>query len=208
MKIYGAPQSSSSRRALVTAAHLAIDFELVPIDLRQPAARARLGELNPNNKIPVLEDGDVRLWESHAIMQYLCERTPGQTLYPLAPAARADVNRWLFWSSAHMSPAVGGLSFERLWKKQSTGGDPDPVVVAYHERHLHQFAKVADDHLAKRTWLSGEALSLADISIAATLVYRKPAQLPLDGYKHLLAWAGRVYELDAWKRTEPAVGWA
>ena len=107
-----------------------------------------------------------------------------------------------------MSPAVGGLSFERLWKKQITGGDADPAMVAYHERFLHQFAKVADDHLASRMWLSGETLSLADISIAATLMYRKPAQLPLDDYKHLLAWAGRIYELDAWKRTEPAGAWA
>jgi glutathione S-transferase len=208
MKIYGAPQSSSSRRALVTAAHLGVDFELVPIDLRQPDVRARLTELNPNSKIPVLEDRDLRLWESHAIMQYLCERTPGQTLYPLAPAARADVNRWLFWNASHLQPAVGGITFERLWKKAAGRGEPDPALVAYHERLLHPFAKVADDHLANRTWFSGDTVTLADLSVASTLMYRKAATLPLDDYQHLTAWAGRVYELPAWRQTEPAGAWA
>jgi glutathione S-transferase len=208
MKVYGSPRSSSSRRVLLTARHLGIDVEIVETDLRQPEVRAMLAERNPNNKIPVLEDGDFRLWESHAIMQYLCDRTPGHALYPSDAKLRADVNRWLFWSSAHMSPAAGGIAFERIWKQFRGGGGPDPVLLAYHERFFHQFAKVADDHLAKRTWFVGDAVTLADYSVAATLMYHQPAQLPLDGYKHVLAWLGRVRELPAWLATEPAGAWA
>jgi glutathione S-transferase len=210
VKVYGAPQSSSSRRVLLTAATLGVGYELVPIDLRDPVLRAKVAAINPNAKIPVLEDeaGDFRLWESHAIMQYLCERTPGQTLYPVDPRTRADVNRWLFWASAHLSPAVGGICFERLWKGKLGLGGPDDKMVAYHERFLHQFAKVADDHVATRTWFVGESPTLADLSIAATLMYRKRAQLPLDAHKHLTAWAGRVHELPAWRATEPGGAWA
>ena len=208
MKVYGAKQSSSSRRVLLTAAHLGIPYELVEVDLRVPEQRARLKLMNPNNKVPVLEDGDFRLWESHAIMLYLCDRTPGQTLFPGEPRARAEVNRWMFWTAMHLAQACGGLAFERIWRAYTIGGDADPAMVARHEQLLHQLAKVADDHLATRTWFVGDAITLADFSVASTLMYRRPAQLPLEPYRHLLDWLGRVHELEAWRATEPPGTWA
>ena len=201
MKIYGATASSSSRRVLLTIAHLGLELEHVPIDLMKD--RARLAPLNPNSKIPVLEDGDLLLWESHAIMTYLCDRTPGQTLYPSEARARADVLRWLFWTSAHLSPAVGGIAFERLWKRLITGQGPDAAQVAHHERFVHQFMKVLDDHLARRTWISGDRLTLADLSVAATLMYQERAELPIGTYQHVQALLARVHDLPAWKQTEP-----
>lgn len=201
MKLYGANLSSSSRRASLTAAQLGLALELVPIDLMKD--RARLAPLNPNGKIPVLVDGELVLWESHAIMLYLCERAPGQTLAPAEPRARADLMRWLFWASAHLSPAAGGIAFERLWKKLVAGQGPDPAQIAHHERFLHQFLKVLDDHLAGRTWISGEALSLADLSVAATLMYSERAELPVGTYRNVQALRERVHALPAWKQTEP-----
>ncbi len=208
MRLYGGNQSSSSRRVTLTAAQLGLELPLEPIDLRQPEQRAKLGDLNPNNKIPVLDDGDFRLWESHAIIQYLCDRTPGQTLYPTGARERAEVHRWLYWISAHVAPPAGGLGWERLWKKIATGGEPDPAMCAYHERIFAQFAKVADDHLATTPWLANETMSLADLSLAATLMYAKPAKLPIDGHRHLHALLGRIHDLDAWRRTDPPMAWA
>ena len=111
--------------------------------------------------------------------------------------------RWLFWTSAHLSPAAGGIAFERLWKRLVTGGGPDPAQIAYHERFLHQFLKVLDDHLANRTWIVGNALTLADYSVAATLMYAEKVELPLAGYRQVVALRERVRDLPAWKRTEP-----
>jgi glutathione S-transferase len=199
VKLYGSNYSSSSRRATLVIAHLGLPVEIVPIDLMKD--RPVIDPLNANSKIPVLVDGDFVLWESHAIMQYLCEQTADQTLLPKEPRARADVQRWLFWASAHLSPAAGGVAFERLWKKMITGASPDAAMLAYHERFVHQFAKVLDDHLAKRTWVSGERLSLADLSIAATLMYAERVELPLANYQNVQALRARVAELPAWKQT-------
>ena len=203
MKLYGANGSSSSRRVSLSIAQLGIPVELERIDLMKD--RAKLVPINPNSKIPVLVDDDFVLWESHAIMMYLCERTPGQTLYPSEPRARADVQRWLFWTSAHLSTAVGGVSFERLWKKLITGQSPDETAIANHTRFVHQFAKVLDDHLANRTWISGDALSLADLSVAATLMYAERTELPIGSYRNVQALRERVRELPAWKQTEVRV---
>lgn len=201
MRLHYANMSSSSRRVSVVVAHLGVELEHHTVDLMKD--RKALTALNPNGKIPVLEDGDLVLWESHAICQYLCELTPGQELYPRELRPRTDVQRWLYWVSAHLSPAAGAIGFEKLWKKLVTGGDPDPAQIARHEVFLHQFLKVLDDHLANRTWISGKALSLADYSVAATLMYERRAELPIGSYRHVRALLDRVHEQDAWKRTEP-----
>jgi glutathione S-transferase len=203
MKLHHARYSSSSRRVALTVAHLGLRLEENHVDLRDPEHRAALSALNPNSKIPVLEDGDFVLWESHAIMQYLCGKTLGQTLYPTDPRAKVDVDRWLFWSASHFGPPIGSINFERMWKKVVTGADPDPKIVARDEGLFRQNAAVLDRHLEGRTWISGEALSLADFSIAATLMYLRPTKLPIDPYKNVLAHLSRVSGLDAWHQTEP-----
>src|SRR4051812_24029046 len=116
MRLYHDPNSTCSRRVTITVALLGIAVEDQRLDLGAAADRAALRKLNPGGAVPVLEDGELVLWESHAIMQYLCNRTAGQRLYPTAPAARADVDRWLFWIAGSLEPPAGGLNVENLWK--------------------------------------------------------------------------------------------
>jgi glutathione S-transferase len=203
MRLYYNPISSNARRVTMAAIHLGMKLDLVEVNLLSPEDRRRLAELNPNNKIPVLEDDGFLLWESGAIMQYLADCTPGQALYPLDATQRADVNRWMFWSSQHFSPAIGVIGWENLWKKVAQGLDPDPVELARGERELARFAPTLDHHLTGRQWLCGDAVTLADYAVAAPLMYKDRARLPLEQYKHLLAWFGRVQELDAWRQTDP-----
>ena len=207
MKLYTHPMSSSARRVTLVAAHLGIELDTRTIDLRNRTDRAALVAVNPNGKIPVLVTDELTLWEGHAIAQLLCDRAgaKGAALYPAELIARADVNRWLFWVSAHLAPAVGPISFEKLWKKLVEGPDaqPDPALLARYERFLHQAMGVLDKHLAERAWVVGKTLTVADYSIAATLMYRAQTQLPLDAYQNVLALLGRVEDTAAWKATEP-----
>jgi glutathione S-transferase len=203
MRLFYNPMSSNSRRVTMAAIHLGLDLELVEINLMSEADRRRLAEINPNNKIPVLEDDGFLLWESGAIMQYLADCMPGQKIYPQDPTCRADVNRWIFWSCQHFSPAVGVLVWEQVWKKFVHGTDADPVELARGKRDLEKFAGTLDAHLAGRQWLAGDAVSLADYAVAAPLMYKDRARLPLDQYQNLLAWFGRVEQLDAWIQTVP-----
>lgn len=202
MRLYHHPMSSNARRALMTAIHLGLSLELAEVDLMNADDRRRLGELNPNGKLPVLADGGLLLWESCAIMQYLAEQVPGQTLYPSAPQERADVNRWLFWAAQHFSPAIAVLAWERAWKGMTGNGAADPLEEARGERELHACAVVLDAHLAQRDWLCGNALSLADFAVAAPLMYSEAVRLPLAQYAHLQAWFARVQQLRTWQETQ------
>ena len=203
MKLYFNKLSSSSRRVTITAALLGVQLEEHSVDLRDRAAREALERFNANSKVPVLVDGDFVLWESSAIMQYLCEKTPGQSLYPSEPRARADVHRWLSWCAAHWSTAAGFLGWENIWKKVTTGADPDPEQVKRFEAMFAQFATVLDRHLADRTWLVGESLTIADIAIATPLMGTRAARLPVRPFANIQTWFARVQELPAWRQTEP-----
>ena len=122
MRLYFHPLSSNSRRVTMTAQQLGLELDLIVVDLLKGEHRdPEFLQFNPNGKVPLLEDDGFQLWESHAIMQYLADRCPGQTLYPHDAQARADVNRWLFWSAYHFTPAVGFISRERIQRRWWVG---------------------------------------------------------------------------------------
>jgi glutathione S-transferase len=206
MRLYYHPLSSNSRRVVMTAIHLSVRLELVVVDLAKGEHRTPdYLQLNPNGKVPFLDDEGFYLWESHAIMQYLADETPGQALYPLDIQARADVNRWLFWSAYHFTPAVGFISRERVSKAMVGGsGAPDPLEIERGERLLMAAASVLDAHLAQRQWIAQDQLTLADVAIASPLMHTAAAQLPVMGYENMQAWFARVQALDAWKRSGPS----
>ncbi|MBZ4399705.1 glutathione S-transferase family protein [Myxococcus sp. MISCRS1] len=206
MKLYFHPMSGNSRRVLLVATHLDVPLERVMVDLPKGEQRAasHLGR-NPNGLVPVLDDDGFLLWESRAIMQYLVELTPGQTLLPTEARGRADVSRWLFWCSAHMAPACTILVQENFVKAMTGRGPPDPAEVARGEALFAKYARLLDEHLAGKTWVSQERLTLADFSLAAGFALAGPARLPLGDFPNVRTWLGRVQELEAWKRTAPTL---
>src|SRR5471032_1293489 len=130
MRLYHHPASSNSRRVMLAALHMGTPLEVTEVNLMSPEDRRRLEVLNPNSKVPVLQDSDFILWESCAIMQYLADRTHGQTLYPDNILVRADINRWMLWACQHFSPALSTVVWEKLWKGMAGAGARDPLEVA------------------------------------------------------------------------------
>ena len=212
MRLYFHPLSSNSRRVTMTAQQLGLELDLIIVDLLNGEHKdPEFLRFNPNGRVPLLEDDGFYLWESHAIMQYLADRSPDQTLYPHDARARADINRWLFWSAYHFTPAVGFISRERVSKKMVGGsGGPDPAEIQRGESLLTAAAQVLDAHLFGRQWIAQgiaqgiaqDKLTLADLAIAAPLMHTAAAQLPVLEYANLQRWFERIQALDAWRNTE------
>ena len=100
MKLVGFPPSPNTWKVRAVAAHLGIPLENEFVDLtkgqqRSPAYLA----LNPSARAPTLVDGDFKLWESVAIMQYLASQKPN-TVWPDDARTRADIMRWQSWGLA------------------------------------------------------------------------------------------------------------
>ena len=203
MKLYVFEHTGNSRKVLAVAWQLGLapeihDVNLVGGEHMTPEFRA----LNPNRKVPVLVDGDLVLWESNAIMLYLALQVPGQTLWPQAPAAQADVTRWMSWQLAHWDgEACGPLTFENLVKRAARLGAPDPAGIARAEECFHRFAAVLEAHLDGRRWLVGAGATLADFAVGAPLTHAEEAAFPLAGYDRVRRWYDGLAELDGWRRT-------
>ena len=202
IKLHVAPPSPRAFKVLAVARHLGLDFELCPVDLLNGAhLRPEVAALNPNRRMPVLEDDGFVLWESNAITQYLASRKPERGLLPTDPRKCVDVSRWQFWESCHWDPACATLIFERMLKKVLGQGDPTPAHVEKSEADVRQLGAVLDGVLAGRSHLCGEQLTVADFSVGAWLNYTQRAGYPIDGFREIRRWYAGLMELPAWRES-------
>src|SRR4051794_31251358 len=110
-------KAQAPQRVLALIKHLGIEAQCKEVDLmagglKQPA----YARLNPNMKAPTLVDGDVVLWESSAMMAYLCIKA-GSDMWPAQdPAEQVELLRWLSWNDSHWGPAVAPFYFEHVVK--------------------------------------------------------------------------------------------
>jgi glutathione S-transferase len=204
MKLYGFPPSPNTWKVRAVAAHLGVPLEFEFVDLTKGAQRAPdYLALNPTGRTPTLVDGDFKLWESTAIMQYVADQKPS-SLWPNDERARADIMRWQSWQLQHWSQeGCGPLLFQRLVTKIMNIGPPDEAVIAKGLECFHKEAKVLDGHLAKQPYLVGKEVTLADFGVAAPLFHAKAADMPLAPYAKVQEWFGRVSALPCWGQTAP-----
>jgi glutathione S-transferase len=202
MKLYGFPPSPNTWKVRAVAAHLGIPLEMQFVDLTKPRAADYLA-LSPTGRTPTLVDGDFKLTESNAILQYIASQKPN-SLWPNDARTRADISRWQCWQLAHWGKeACEPLIFNRLVKKLLNIGPPDEAAVAKGTDAFHKEAKLLDAQLAKGPYLVGSELTLADFAVAAPLFYIQQGGLPVESYAKLRDWFGRVSALPAWKETAP-----
>ncbi|MEW6283127.1 MAG: glutathione S-transferase family protein [Candidatus Eremiobacterota bacterium] len=198
MKLYYFPFSPNSTQCLAVAYHLGLDLDLQVVDLRAGEQRQPwFVAINPNHFLPTLVDGDFTLWESNAILQYLAR---GSELWPADERTRIDIDRWLFWKVAQWYPCIHVLQVEHMLKG---GQPPDAETVKQAEVDFRQWAGVLEGHLKERRFLVGDALTLADLSVAAPLAIAEPARLPWGEFPALRAWYHRVADLPAWQKSLP-----
>jgi glutathione S-transferase len=202
LRLHAFPPSPRAFKTLAVANHLGIDYEFKLCDLTKGDQRAAAYvAINPNMKMPTLEDGDMRLWESNAIIVYLAGKKPESGLLGDSDASRADILRWMFWESTTWDPACATLVFERLVKAIFGLGGPDPAEV---EKGLTKFnfaAGILEAHLRDRTFVCGDKLTLADFSIGSDMTVAQPAQFPLEPYPAIRRWYAQLEELPAWRAT-------
>ena len=204
MKLYMNAVSPNVRRVRLTAAVLCLPLEETTLDLARGEQRSpEYLALNPNEAIPTLVDGDFVLTESRAIMQYLAAKKPEAGLLPRDEAAHADVTRWQFWDASHFSPQLGTIAFEKIIKPMVGMGEPDARMVDAALANFRRFAAVLDKRLNGKLYVVGTALTVADLTLASSMMYAKEVDLPLSEFPNIAAWFARITELDGWKKTTP-----
>jgi glutathione S-transferase len=158
--------------------------------------------INPNGKIPALQDGDVTLWESNAIMCHLARKAKSE-LWPTDPAKQIEVMKWLSWNSEHFTRHAGTLYFNYVIKPKFGLGAPDEKAAEEAIGFARQFAAVLDRELEGRTFLLGDHLTVADFAVSVTLPQAETIRLPLDGFSNIARWVSQLEEIPAWREPFP-----
>ena len=152
-----------------------LPYTPVPIDTRRgeqhsPGFRA----INPNGKVPAIQDGAATVFDSNAILLYLAEKT-GCFLPPDTPAARGDLLSWLMFVASGVGPYSGQAVHFRLF---APGDNPYPRKRYDFEARRHW--QVIEDRLDDRPWILGDTYTIVDMAVWGWAP-RIPAMLGDDG---------------------------
>jgi glutathione S-transferase len=203
IELYVFSPSPRAFKVMAVANHLGLDWTLRFIDLTKGDQKTpQCAALNPNMRTPTLTDGDYVLWESNAIGRYLASKRAESGLMPKDERGRLDVTRWQFWDLAHWEPAC--LNFLREYVVKPfifKSGEPDLDAVARGADVFHRVAKMLDDQLRNKKFVTGDTLTLADFSLGAPLKYAEMAHLPLESYGEIKRWHTALSALPAWQKT-------
>ena len=207
IRLWGRISSLNVRKAVWAAQELGLDFQ-------RTDAGAAFGvtttpaylQKNPNALVPLLEDGDFVLWESNAIVRYLCAQY-GQALglYPTDLPARFDAERWMDWQQTTFNRA-GGPAFLQLVRTAPEARNAE--LVRQSVATTEPLLVILDAHLRDRAYLGGDTFGMADIPLGCEMHrwWGMPSHLfeavgvarqELQTYTHVQRWFGQLQQRPA-----------
>ena len=184
MKIYGDTKSGNCLKVKWVCDYLALPYAWIAIDiLKQETRSAQFLKLNSAGQVPVVEFDDGRtLAQSNAIIRYLAR---GSDLIPEDAFAAARMDEWLFWEQYSHEPAIAVCRFQMVYLGRSASElDPDKVKRGY------AALERMEQQLAATRFLTGEALTLADVALLAYTRVAHEGGFRLDDYTSLRRWIG------------------
>lgn len=188
IRLHQHPLSGHCHRVALFLSLLDLPHENVEVDLlRGDQKAAGFLALNPFAQVPVIEDGDVVLADSNAILVYLAKRYAPAGWLPEAPEPAARVQRWLSIAAGQL---VNGPAIARISNVFGRKADH------------HQCAEIAsrlfsvmDSELSGREWLADAHPTLADIALYSYTAHAPEGDISLAPYPHIRAWLSRVEAL-------------
>ena len=187
LRIYGTAASRAAR-PLWVAQELGLAYEHIALPYVGGATRTpEFLQVNPNGRIPVVDDDGVLVWESMACSMYLAERFLGEGGLSLAAqthAERAEILRWTFWVVTECEKdALQFLMHARLMPPERR----KPQLAEESLRHLAGPMRILNRHLQDRPWLAGQRFTVADICVASVMAW-------VEGASELMAQCPQVID--------------
>jgi glutathione S-transferase len=193
LTIYGRTNSVNVQKVLWCLAELAVPYTRVDAGLThgkntEPWYLA----LNPNGKVPLLQDGEFTLWESNTIVRYLAGKHGAGSLCPTSLQARALAEQWMDWQLSTLLRPVS-IVFQNLYRVPSH--ERDGVAIEANLREANRAMAVLDAHLTERPYVAGAAFTMGDIPVGA--VAHRWLEIPgieRPPFAAVRAWRARLAE--------------
>ncbi|KST67441.1 glutathione S-transferase family protein [Mastigocoleus testarum] len=179
LKLYGAARSRASIVKWYLE-ELEIPYEFVNLDMQSGEHRQpEYLKINPIGKVPAIVDGDLKLWESGAILLYLADKYDKSAT---SAEKRAEYSQWVLFANASLGPGI--------------------FIEANREREMSRLMTPLEEIFAKQPFVLGNEFTVADAAVGSLLSYI-PIMLKLDlsEYPHVLNYIKSISERPAFKNT-------
>jgi len=188
MKLHYHPISGHAHRARLLLGLLGIEHELIEVDLSKGAHKSpAFLALNPFGQVPVLEDGDIVIADSNAIMVYLAKKTGATNWLPETPEGAARVQRWLSVAAGQIAFGPGAARLVTLF---GAAFNPDEVI-----ERAHAILGLIEDHLKTQSWLASDHPTIADIALYSYVARAPEGNVDLNPYGKVQDWLLRIEAL-------------
>ena len=192
LRIYGVARTRAFR-ALWIAKELGLDYQHIPVEIGEAGARKpEYLAINPNGRLPAIDDDGFTLWESLGITLYLAKKHAVGRLYPATLEGEAKAWQWSLWSVQEVDRGVNIWSLHAV---RLPPEDRDPQRLAEALKVLEPPFKVLDGALAGRSYLLGEEFTVADLNVAA--VISRAIDMDLSAKPRVGEWLKRCLERPA-----------
>jgi len=198
IKVYGVTRSRALR-ALWMLEELGVAYEHVPTHFATGETHAaEFLALNPNGHVPVLQDGELVVWESMAINLYLA-RKYDKGLWPASVEDEGRAFQWSVWAMTELEEPLLPVLMNRLVLPE---GQRDEKKAADGAARFQKPLGVLDGTLAGRSWLAGDRFTVADLNVASVLSWARLARLDFGSARHADAWLDRCLARPALARAQ------
>lgn len=190
MKIYGDKLSGNCYKILLMSSLLNLKFEWIDVDILKGESRTpEFLKKNPNGKIPVLELEDGRtLSESNAIINFLAE---GSSFLPEDRFDKYKTQQWQFFEQYSHEPYIAVARYINKYL-----GLPSDRIQEYEAKQVggHKALRVMEEQLSRTTFLIGDSITVADISLYAYTHVAHEGGFDLESYPMILKWIKWIEE--------------
>jgi len=198
LKVFGRADSINVMKVLWAAHELDLPFERVDVGGRFAFANAPdYLRMNPNGRVPAVDDGGFVLWESNVVVRYLGHTYGSGRLVPPG-RGRWIGEQWMDWQQTTLHLPMRDIFWQLV---RTPVARRDAAVIRTAHEQLVKLWPILDEHLARAPFVAGDAFSVADIPLGC-MAYRWFA---LEGIErpalgHLEAWWRRLAERPGYRR--------
>ena len=192
LKIWGRPNSINVKKVLWCADELGLRYEQIDAGMQYGVVNTpEFRKLNPNGKVPAIEDDGFVLWESHAIVRYLAAKHGAGTLWPDDLRVRADADRWMDWASGTL-----GVPYRTVfWTLVRTPPEKrDMQAVEDCRRQCAELLDMVEVHLSGRSYLAGGQLTIGDIPLGCHVHVWLSLPIERPAHPNIVAWHRRLLQ--------------
>ncbi len=189
IRLYDHPLSGNCYKVRLLLSHLGVNYEKIATDIfKGENTAAEFKKLNPNQKIPVIKDGDLVLWESNAILLYLGKRFSPNRYYAEELERFGLITQWLFFGKTTIDPSLARARFMTRFVPEEKRDDKALTDI---RNAGHSVLEILENHLKKNDFLVG-FYSIADMGCYPYVSVSEEGGVSLSSFPAVRNWCERI----------------